>query len=166
MNYKETTQVPNIVFDKLIRQLKPSEVLVLLVVIRQTYGWYDSNTGKRKIRDWISTHQFRKKTGFSRKTISNALDTLIKQKYIIATDIQGVELSSTKLRKGKVRIFYQPLFAGDATFEKRWVKKDEGKGKKVHITKLTTKLTPTSIKRLSDRERYEEIQIERLHQKK
>lgn len=158
MNYQQTTQVPNIVFDKLIRHLKPSEVLILLVIIRQTYGWYDHHTGKRKTRDWISTYQFRKKTGFSRKTISNALDVLITQEYILATDTNGVELSTTKLRKGKVRIFYQPLFAGDAVRKERWVEKAEGNGKKLPITKLTTKLTPPTIKRLSDKERYEEIQ--------
>ncbi|MCB0537041.1 MAG: replication protein [Bacteroidetes bacterium] len=160
MNYQQTTQVPNIVFDKLIAQLKLSEAIVLLIVIRQTYGWYDQKTGKRKVRDWISNGQFQKKTGLSRKTISRALQYLIKHNYIRATDAHGVVLSTTKLRRGKVRIFYQPLFACGATIVKRCEKKVVSNGKKVRITKLTTKLTQASIKRLSDRERYQEIQLQ------
>jgi hypothetical protein len=74
MNYKETTQVPNIFF-KLIPTLKLSEAIIILIIIRQTLGWYNPRTKKRKVNDWISYRQFRKKTGLSIKTISTKNNT-------------------------------------------------------------------------------------------
>jgi hypothetical protein len=41
MTYKHTTQVPNILFDTHLRELTESELKILLIVIRQTIGWYD-----------------------------------------------------------------------------------------------------------------------------
>ena len=58
MEYKQTTQVPNFIFDICLSQLTEAELKVLLVVIRQTLGWLDKLTGKRKSRDRITISQF------------------------------------------------------------------------------------------------------------
>ena len=58
MMLNQTTPVPNILFDALLPTLTESELKVLLVIIRQTYGWFDFKTKKRKQRDWISYSQF------------------------------------------------------------------------------------------------------------
>jgi hypothetical protein len=63
MIYKQTTLVPNIFFDQLLPTLTEAEIKLLLVIIRQTYGWIDSRTGKRKQRNRISRKQFVVKTG-------------------------------------------------------------------------------------------------------
>ncbi len=38
LGYKQTTHVPNEVFDKWLAILTESEIKILLVIIRQTYG--------------------------------------------------------------------------------------------------------------------------------
>jgi len=58
MIYKQTTQVPNILFDTLIPTLTEAEIKLLLVIMRQTYGWVGSKTGKRKQHNRISRNQF------------------------------------------------------------------------------------------------------------
>lgn len=77
MTYEQTTQVPNILFDLHLPSLTESELKILLVIIRQTYGWIDKCTGKRKLQDRISHSQFITKTGLSRRIISKALQNLV-----------------------------------------------------------------------------------------
>lgn len=55
--YKKTTQVPNLILDQYLQTLNGGEFKVLLVIIRQTNGWIDTKTGKRKTRDRISHSQ-------------------------------------------------------------------------------------------------------------
>ena len=62
---KNTPQVPNLLSDKLMAEINPSETLVLLVILRQTNGWNNKHTGKRKFTDRITQGQFSKKTGVS-----------------------------------------------------------------------------------------------------
>ena len=158
MNYQETTMIPNKLFS-LIPQLKPSSVIILLIIIRQTLGWYDPKTKKRKVRDWISYKQFKKKTGLSIKTISQSINILIECKIIKATDYYGNELSTSQLRKGKVRIYYQCLLVDRQKSKKTNVKKYAEHWQKLHITKLTpTKLTLQKRNdKISDFERISEI---------
>ena len=47
MTYKQTTQVPNELFDIHLPDLTFSELKILLFIIRQTYGWRLKN-GNRK----------------------------------------------------------------------------------------------------------------------
>jgi hypothetical protein len=100
------TPVPNEVFDRYLSILKPTELTLLLIVIRQTVGWYDSYTRKRKERDWLSGSQLREKTGYSRKAISTALDSLSKQRLLRVFDWRGIELYSAEERQGKIRLWY------------------------------------------------------------
>ncbi|AUP79095.1 hypothetical protein [Flavivirga eckloniae] len=159
MNYKETTMIPNSLFV-LIPNLKSSCIIVLLIIIRQTLGWYDSKTKKRKVRDWISYKQFNKKTGLSIKTISESIKILVELDIIKATDFYGNELRTTDSRKGKMRIYYQCLLVDSQKNTEPYVKKYSDLRKKLPTTKLTpTKLTQQKkvYKRLTDTERLAEI---------
>lgn len=100
------TPVPNIIFDDYLPILKPTEVALLLIIIRQTSGWTNKRTKERKYKDWISGSQLRSKTGYSRKAISTAIDTLIKHYLIKVFDVRGNEVHTPTLRQGKTKLYY------------------------------------------------------------
>jgi hypothetical protein len=106
MTYKQTTQVPNFVFDNFLSQLTEAELKILLVVIRQTIGWFDKATGKRKSRDRITGSQFIKKTGMSKRVITKTIQSLSVKKLIQVTDFGGKELFESLERKGKTHLFF------------------------------------------------------------
>ena len=107
MNYiKQSTQVPNNLFDVLLKTFSEKELKVLLVVIRQTLGWVDSK-GNRKRRDWISQKYFRNKTGLSGKAVSQAIELLVNRNLMVATTAQNKILTSSVSRRGQDRIYYE-----------------------------------------------------------
>ena len=65
-----TTQVPNDILDHWLPRLKHAELAVLLVVVRQTYGW-------QKNKDCISISQFVEKTGLSERSVQEAARSLV-----------------------------------------------------------------------------------------
>lgn len=104
-----TTQTPNFVYDLWMKELSASAYKVISVIIRQTLGWIlDKKTGRRKVSDWIAYSQFKEKTGLSVQTISNALQELEKNKYILVTDAYGNELPRDQ-RNGK-KLYYRITF--------------------------------------------------------
>jgi len=64
-----STQVPNVLLDELMPLLGLAELKVMLVVVRQTYGW-------RKDSDKISLTTFERLTGLSRWPIVRAINKL------------------------------------------------------------------------------------------
>jgi Fe2+ or Zn2+ uptake regulation protein len=106
MFIKRTTQVPNTLIDTYLPRLTLAELKLLLVIIRQTYGWIDTNTGKRKTRDWITHRQFIMRTGLSRQTVSSTLDSLSDQGFVNITDFNQRALTSPSERQGKTKLFY------------------------------------------------------------
>jgi len=100
------TRIPNILFDKLLRELNNSELKILLVIIRQTYGWIDIKTEMRKERDRITHSQFILKTGLSRRIISLTIKSLSLKNLIEITDSTGNSLNNGSDRKGQYRIYY------------------------------------------------------------
>ncbi|GAB3430756.1 replication protein [Niabella aquatica] len=93
------TKTPNILIDELLKELKYAELKILLVVIRQTYGW-------KKERDRISISQFEKKTGLSRRVISETIKILVEKNIITVSDTKGNILSLPKERQGRYCLFY------------------------------------------------------------
>jgi len=167
MNYQKTTQIPNVFFDFHIPKLSGSEIKILLIIVRQTYGWIAQN-GKRKKRDRISYSQFETKTGISRRVISHSIQSLIDKKLIRASEFGGKVLLLPSERKGKNCIYYTPLLQTSAqnnaetcTFRQKGVQKS-------HTTKPTlTKLTrqkgrSQGKKRISDWERVQQIMQQQL----
>ena len=104
--HKNTTQVPNCILDHYLRILSASELKILLVIIRQTYGWIDKRTGKRKTRDRISQSQFKAKTRLCSKIISKALQWLVTKGLITVSDRVGNILNTSLERKGLPRLYF------------------------------------------------------------
>jgi hypothetical protein len=69
------TQVPNVLFDVLMRELGHAELRVLLVAVRKTFGYH-------KERDAISITQFMTYTGLSRQGVVNAVEQAIAHGYL------------------------------------------------------------------------------------
>ena len=109
MMYEQTTQVPNIVFDTHLPSLTESELKLLLIIIRQTFGWFDKATGQRKTRDRISHGQFIKKMGLSRRVITKALKSLVEKNLVTVTRESGKMVHRAEERKGVARLFYSFL---------------------------------------------------------
>lgn len=158
MNYKQTTQVPNHLFDTHLNQLSHSELKILLMVIRQTYGWKLKN-GKRKTRDRISHSQFITKTGVSRRNLSPIIQSLILKQLITVTDYLGNLLHTPGKRKGKVCIYYAPCSTTYAVPSKnvctlKHKAVQSGQHNKTNYSKLKR---TKGLVRLSDRKRIQEI---------
>ncbi len=105
MKYRQTTMVPNELFDVHLPYLSLSELKVFLVIIRQTNGWIDKRTGKRKVSDRISHSQFIRKTGLSRRVISSTIQKLISRGLIEVKNQKGDLVSNSEERRGK-RLWY------------------------------------------------------------
>ena len=101
------TPVPNALFDTYLYHLTPAELKVLLIVIRQTWGWSQGASKKRKKRDRILHSQFMQKTGLCRKVVSKAIQSLIDIELLRATAFDGSLLNTATKRKGKQHIFYE-----------------------------------------------------------
>ena len=106
MYYRNTTQVPNFVLDKWLINLSRSEILLLLIIIRQTIGWFNSYTGKRKEMDRITQSQFVLKTGLTSRMVSKSLNSLLEKQLIAVHDKNHVELQTAIERKGKYILLY------------------------------------------------------------
>jgi phage replication O-like protein O len=77
------TQIPNILFDKIMPELSGSEFKCLNLIIRKTIGWH-------KKEDAISTRQFLKFTGLKRdRTIQDTINSLVKKGWILAEKKRG-----------------------------------------------------------------------------
>ncbi len=109
MTRENFTPTPNILFDRLLRELSNSELKILLVIIRQTNGWINKETGNRKTRDRITHGQFVAKTGLSRRIITEAVNSLSDMGLIQITDVSGRILNQPFERKGKFYIYYSSL---------------------------------------------------------
>ena len=110
--YPNTFPFPNEIINGWNARLKASELKVLLVVTRQTLGWVlDSETGMRKEEDWITYKQFKQKTGLSTRSLSTAIDALVRYKLIQVRNKDGSLLDTPYKREleGKRRgsFFYR-----------------------------------------------------------
>jgi phage replication O-like protein O len=76
-NKPNYTQTPNDFFDEVAKTLKEGELRVMLVIMRQTFGWGN------KQWDRISLSQFVEKTGMEEKSVCRSLQTLIAKKLVI-----------------------------------------------------------------------------------
>lgn len=107
MNHYQYTTIPNKILDDYLCNLGYAELKVLLVVIRQTLGWLDKRTGKSKEWDWISNQFFVKKTGLSRRAVSDAISTLFSKHLIIIKNEDGRNITRAIERKHAHKLFYK-----------------------------------------------------------
>jgi len=110
MSYFHHTNVPNIIFDIHLSKLGYAELKILLIVIRQTFGWIDKKTGKPKEWDWISNQFFVKKTGLSRRAVSDGIASLYFKNYISIKNQNGTPMHTSKQRRHATKLFYSPIF--------------------------------------------------------
>lgn len=80
-----------------------------LIIIRQTLGWQQKKTGKRKQRDRITHSQFVKKSGLSKRVISKTIQSLINKTLILVTDYEYNKLLSPMSRQGKSYLYYEVI---------------------------------------------------------
>lgn len=100
------TQIPNKLLDTHLPNLTESELKILLVIIRQTNGWIDKHTGKRKTKDRITQSQFRIKTGLSKRIISKTLKMLSDKCLINVFDRNHNLLKNSLERRGQLVLLY------------------------------------------------------------
>ncbi|MBK9715966.1 MAG: replication protein [Saprospiraceae bacterium] len=100
------TQIPNKLLDTHLPNLTESELKILLVIIRQTNGWIDKHTGKRKTKDRITQSQFRIKTGLSKRIISKTLKMLSDKDLISIYDRKHNLLKNSLERRGQPVLLY------------------------------------------------------------
>ncbi len=168
MLYKQTTQTPNILFDVHLKTLSKSELTILLTVIRKTVGMVDPlNTKQRLERAWISQRLFSICTGLSTRSVSYAIDSLVKRHLITVTNKQKHHLNTKASRRGVFKLYYSSSLLLEQSQEKR--KSSEltchNPVTKGHTIKLTdSKLSCAKksqgfkkIQKLSDRERILQI---------
>lgn len=87
--------------------LNGSEWPLLCVVVRQTLGWYDPQSGGRKRSDWLSHSQLKVRTGRGSDAVCRAVDGLVRKKLIEVRDERGRTLaSSDERRRSCSRLFY------------------------------------------------------------
>lgn len=84
------TQTPNVCFDEIFKTLKEGELRVILVLIRQTFGWH-------KPIDRISLGQLADKSGMERKSVCRSLNSLI---------TKGLVTKKKFGNKGKERCYF------------------------------------------------------------
>jgi len=166
-----STQVPNVILDEIIPNLKDVELRVLLVIVRQTLGWIeDLETGRRKQEDWITIGYLMAKTGRASNHISKAITKLTELGLIEVRSESGELLNTPKKRAfSGGKMFYRlgtnahnkSLFTGYKVVDKvgktRWKKRTPNQivgGTKVPTTKETglTKIN-TNNKYLKNAER-------------
>ena len=131
MTYFPFTNVPNVVFDSHLKHLGYAELKVLLVIIRQTYGWKAKNSKGHKERDWISRTFFVKKTGLSKRAVSKAIADLLEKQLIVVTAENGRPLSTPESRRHRAKLYFSCNLA---------------KTSYLNSTKPVTKSNPTIIK--------------------
>ena len=169
MSLHKTTPVPNAVLDQLLPYLNQAQLKVLLVIIRQTLGWYDPKTKKRKSKDWIAISFFIRKTGLTAKSISLALSELIRNDYILAFDQKGKRLRTAQDRRGKKRIYYAYAPYYRYMHDETWVDKlahvftFRPKTKETLTKENRTKKEPVKkVQKQSDSERIIELLKEKM----
>ena len=105
--YANTTPFPNSLISEVMPTLKDTEWRLLCVVVRQTLGWVDPGTGRRKTQDWMTRTQLLQKTGRNSAAISKALDVLVSQQLLHVKGTNDKPLLTKGQRKqARGRIYY------------------------------------------------------------
>ena len=72
------TQIPNVFFDEIMKKISPSDNLVLMAIMRKTFGW-------QKQVDKISYSQIIEMTGLVKSTVSISIKSLEEKGLIYVT---------------------------------------------------------------------------------
>jgi hypothetical protein len=93
-------------------QLKDTELRVLLVVLRQTWGWKADRSGvdgSHKRRDWLSHRQLCRRTGRGSDAVSGAVASLTAAGHIVVEDASANPLPTPEARRRHLgRLYFRP----------------------------------------------------------
>lgn len=78
---------------------------VLCVVVRQTLGWKAAG-GHRKVQDWLSHSQLKKRTGRHSEAVSRAIQDLLNRGLIDVRDERGRRLTKAMDRSGTKKLYF------------------------------------------------------------
>ncbi|HVT12607.1 MAG TPA: replication protein [Fimbriimonadaceae bacterium] len=92
MTRSGSTPLPNLLVDRLLPRLRDTELRLLLVILRQTWGWH-------KERDWLSHAQLKDKTGRASAALSRAIAVLVQSNLIVVRNRSGEALESSWARR-------------------------------------------------------------------
>ena len=118
----------------------------MLIVIRSTAGWVDSR-GNRKKRDWITHRQFQRRTGRTGEAVSQAIDSLVRQGFLLVSDDRGRFLNTPTSRKNRfAKLFYQlgPLLCWDEPPPTRLTRHGKPEATKASLNKRKLKQKASS----------------------
>jgi hypothetical protein len=104
-----TTPFPNFLLDGVMPTLRDTEWRVLCVVVRQTRGWRDPQTGRRKQSDWLTHRQLQRRTGRASAAVCRAIDSLVHLELIEVRDELGKMLPTADDRRRSGRRLYYRL---------------------------------------------------------
>lgn len=95
-----TVPFPARLLDQAMPRLSDTEWRLLCVVVRQTLGWYDKETGGRKDKDWLTQSQLVARTGRSGRAVSESVAALTAQQMIQVLSDGGEALLTPEERRG------------------------------------------------------------------
>lgn len=164
MYYKRTTQTPNILFDSHLKTLSYSQLKVLLTIIRKTIGMIDTKDSKQRVaRAWISQRLFMICTNLSGRSVSSAIDFLVRDKLVTVTNLKGNILKTKASRRSASALYYSSSLLLDKTQEKKASEPTSySPVNNLHTIKLmkikqSCDITSLENKKLTDRERILQI---------
>lgn len=162
--YINTTQVPNILMDDLLKILSSSELKVLLTIIRKTIGMmHPTIKNERLDKAWISQKLFMVCTSLSGRAVSSAIDSLVTKDLIQVLDRNDNLLLSKEKRRRSHRLYFASrlrLVPNPKQTSELICTNTVNTGHTIKLNNETKSCYNKSqgIKRLSDTERYQQIQ--------
>ena len=115
MNNAAWFPLPVRLTDEIMPRLKDTELRVMLVVFRQTWGFLadpDDRSRGHKRRDWLSHRQLCRRTGRGSDAVSAAVASLTIAGLIVVEDASGTPMPTPEERRRCLgRLYFRP---GDA----------------------------------------------------
>lgn len=100
--------LPFAIIDDLLPNLKDTEIRLLLVCLRQTWGRMD-RFGNERTSDWLSHGQLKARTGRASEAVSGAIDALVRRGLLRVADEHGRSLDTAALRmQAHGRLLFSP----------------------------------------------------------
>ncbi len=110
--------VPLRLVDEVMPRLRDTELRVMLVVLRQTWGWRADRSAedaegtagrKHKRRDWLSHRQLCRRTGRGSDAVSGAVASLVAAGLLVVEDAGGTALATPEERRRCLgRLYFRP----------------------------------------------------------
>ncbi len=114
--------VPLRLVDEVMPRLRDTELRVMLVVLRQTWGWRadrsvadgkhkqeEKHAGKHKWWDWLSHRQLCRRTGRGSDAVSGAVASLVTAGLLVVEDAGGTVLATPEERRRCLgRLYFRP----------------------------------------------------------